>query len=123
MCLVEAEGSDELQGESPVAMAGGACAAVEWPGALTTAVGATRTAIVLPRCDRRQALDWFDELRRRFREAVAADGSATKLSVGIVAVGLPPRDLPVDEIIAAAERCLYAAQSSAGDAAKSIELY
>jgi hypothetical protein len=123
LCLVEAEGDDEVAGESIVGVAGAACAQIDRPGALTTAVGPVRTAVVLPAGDRREALEWFESLRQRFRAAVGGDGKGTKLSVGIAAVGLPPRDLPVDEIIIAAERCLYAAQSSAGDAAKSIELY
>lgn len=123
LCLVEVEQDQELEEESLLKTVGAACAQVDWTGALSTAVGGVRTAIVLPRCDRRRALDWFEELRLRFREAVGAEGQSVKLSVGIAAVGLPPRDLPVDEIITAAERCLYAAQSSAGDAAKSIELY
>ena len=68
-------------------------------------------------------MELFDELRRWFHGQLRDVPSATKLSVGIAVVGLPPRDFPIDEVVSAAERCLYAARSSAGDVAKSIELY
>lgn len=123
LCLVEAGGEQGLAGTTAAASIGAACAAVDWPGTLVAAAGPTRTALVWPRCDRRRAFELFDELRRQFHGKLDDEQSAVKLSVGIAVVGLPPRDLPVDEIVAAAERCLYASRSSAGDAAKSIELY
>jgi len=123
LCLVEAEGSEDATDASAIAIVVAACAAVDWPGALVTAVGPRCTALVLPRCERRQALDIFEELRFRFRKTLSGDAIMAKLSGGIATVGLPPRDYDVGELAASAERCLLAARSSAGDAAKSIESY
>lgn len=123
LCLLEAGAENDFAAAQASAAVGAASVAVDWPGALTSAVGPARTALVWPRCDRRRAAALFDELRTQFHAKLDDEQAATKLSVGIAVVGLPPRDFPVEEVVAAAERCLYAARSSAGDAAKSIELY
>jgi len=123
LCLIEAEGSEDATDASAIAIVGAACAAIDWPGALVTSVGPRCTALVLPRCERRQALDIFEELRFRFRKTLSGDAIMAKLSGGIATVGLPPRDYDPGELAASAERCLLAARSAAGDAAKSIESY
>jgi HD-like signal output (HDOD) protein len=82
-----------------------------------------RAALLLPGYDRRATLEPVTELRRRFPPASLLTIGRTTLSIGVVVVGVPPRDPPVAEMIAAAERCLYAAQAGLGDAVKTIELY
>jgi hypothetical protein len=100
-----------------------ACASLEWAGAQITEVGPLRTALVLPRCERRRALAFSDELRRRFRTASRKPRSIAKLGVGIATVDPPTRHFDVVRFTAAAERCLVAARSAAGDATKSIEWF
>lgn len=45
------------------------------------------------------------------------------VSIGLSSVPLPPRNLPVQEMIEAAERCLHGVQLSGGDGLKSIDIF
>ena len=96
-----------------------------------TAVVQTRDlqlAVILPDCDRRQALDISNELLARIRRlnSAAVPGNASRmvaLSVGVASIALPPRNFPATELIRGARRCLSGAQVSGGNAVKSIEIY
>lgn len=101
-----------------------ACREVDWAERRTMVLEPTQRGLLLPRCDRRRAGLLITELQRRFRSLLPqADSTAMKLSLGWATVGLPPRGFSPEELVTAARRCLQAAHASAGDAAKSIELY
>lgn len=101
-----------------------ACREVDCADRRAIALEPTQRGLLLPRCDRRRAGMLITELQRRFRSLLPeADSAAMKLSLGWATVGLPPRGFSPEELVTAARRCLQAAHSSAGDAAKSIELY
>lgn len=101
-----------------------ACRDLDWTDRRIIVLDATHRACVLPRCDRTQAGTLTGELQRRFRSLLPErDSAAMKLSLGWATVGLPPRGFSPEELVTAARRCLQAAHSAAGDAAKSIELY
>ena len=84
-------------------------------------------ALILPDCERRQAVEYGSELTHQFRCAVqGADWTdrvpEVSVSVGAATVALPPRNFPPAELYDAASRCMYASRSSGG-VVKSIEIY
>ncbi|MDZ7615359.1 MAG: HDOD domain-containing protein [Patescibacteria group bacterium] len=84
-------------------------------------------ALVLPDCERRQAVEYGSQLARQFRRAVQGTDWAGRVpegsvSVGAATVSLPPRNFPPAELYDAASRCMYASRSSGG-VVKSIEIY
>jgi HD-like signal output (HDOD) protein len=131
LCLIELKLNPESDAEPDpvwerlaVAALDVACREVDWPDRRTVVLEPTQRAVLLPRCDRRRAGRLIAELQRRFRSLLPeADSAAMKLSLGWTTVGLPPRGFSPEELVTAARRCLQAAHSAAGDAAKSIELY
>ncbi len=44
------------------------------------------------------------------------------LSVGVATVALPPKNFPAEDLLAAADRCLYGSRASGGGVVKSIEI-
>jgi GGDEF domain-containing protein len=48
---------------------------------------------------------------------------AVSISVGAATVALPPKNFPPEDLLAAAERCLYGSAASGGNVVKSIEIY
>jgi PleD family two-component response regulator len=84
-------------------------------------------AVILPDCDRRQAVDASNELVAGVRDAaslsVASCAAVATVSIGVASVALPPKNFPAAELIRAAERCLGGARLSGGNAVKSIEIY
>ena len=47
----------------------------------------------------------------------------TSLSIGAATVAMPARNFPPDDLLQAAERCLYAASAGGGNLVKSIDIY
>jgi len=47
----------------------------------------------------------------------------SQVSAGVATVGLPSKSLPVDQLVEAAERCLFASRSSGGNIVKSIDIF
>lgn len=84
-------------------------------------------ALILPDCERRQAVEYGNQLSRELRRWVR-DARWTGrvpeviVSVGAATIALPPRNFSPDDMVDAACRCVYASRSSAG-VVKSIEIY
>jgi HD-like signal output (HDOD) protein/GGDEF domain-containing protein len=106
---------------------GNECRQIEHRGAVVMQSRDMQYTVILPDCDRRQAIDVSNELVARVRDTVSssAGNSATiaTVSIGVASVVLPPKNFPAAELMRAAERCLGGARLSGGNAVKSIEIY
>jgi diguanylate cyclase (GGDEF)-like protein len=103
------------------------CRSLDHREAAVSQSGEVQFTIILPDCDRRQAVDLANELiarvQRRPHSAPATDAAVLTISIGVASVALPPKNFPAADLIRAAERCLNGAKLSGGNAAKSIEIY
>ncbi len=84
-------------------------------------------ALILPDCERRQAVEYGNQLIRQLRCWVRDAGwtgraSEVIVSVGAATIAMPPRNFSPADMVDAASRCAYASRSSAG-VVKSIEIY
>ena len=91
-------------------------------------VNPCRRVLVLPNCDRHEAIRLAEETLRLIENMVgrlAAKGTVLRYvaSAGVSNVALPPKNFPPQDLIETAERCLSAAQSSGASAVKSLEIY
>ncbi|MBI3465728.1 MAG: HDOD domain-containing protein [Planctomycetes bacterium] len=102
------------------------CRGLEHPGLMCQRVRESRFGVVLPKCDRAQAVEIGNQLRLRLRSSAvsARERSAGPLtiSIGISAVNVPPRNFAAEDLVESADRCLRGVASSGGDGLKSIEL-
>jgi len=100
------------------------CTATDWPRLRVVAMGDDGgRALILPNADRVVASRIVSEVIQRYRKLCPLDETgSTTLSTGTATVAMPARNFPADELLAAARRCLYAAQVAAGDNSKSIEI-
>jgi diguanylate cyclase (GGDEF)-like protein len=102
------------------------CRRIEHPGLMCQRVHDSRFGVVLPKCDRRQAVEIGNQLRLRLRASDIASrelgGEPLSISIGISAVNLPPRNFAAEDMIESADRCVRGVASSGGDGLKSIEL-
>jgi len=86
-------------------------------------------ALVLPDCERREAVELGNQIINKFRTTaqVAGHGGNDKrpasLGVGAATVALPPKNFPSQDLFTAADRCLYGSHASGGGVVKSIEIY
>ena len=103
------------------------CQRIDHPTAVTTRIRDARLRIILPDCDRRQAVEYGRQLVRSVREMITAGAIDSEpimtVSVGAATVALPPKNFQSQDLVEAAQRCLYGAQSCGGNSAKSIEIY
>jgi HD-like signal output (HDOD) protein/GGDEF domain-containing protein len=99
------------------------CRQSEIPGANCYELRPGRVAIVLPNCDREASLAWAHELltlvRARNVDEIEPQFS---ISLGLATVALPPRNFAPQQLLEAAQRCLFAAQRSR-NCVKSVEVY
>jgi HD-like signal output (HDOD) protein/GGDEF domain-containing protein len=116
-----------MDAERLVEALGAECRSLDHPGAAVVQSREVQFAVILPACDRRQAVDVSNELVARVRRlsaaAPGADAAVVTISIGVASVALPPKNFPAAELIRAAERCLNGAKLSGGNAVKSIEIY
>jgi HD-like signal output (HDOD) protein/GGDEF domain-containing protein len=100
------------------------CEASDLPGSACLPAGEARFAVVLPRCDRDQAVDLGDELvHGAQRGAWLAEPTPVTLSVGVATVPIVPRNFNGEQLVQAAERCLGTARLAGGNSLKSIGVY
>ncbi len=102
-----------------------ACDAIDHdPPAQCADLDEGRWMLLLIDCDRRQAVDYGQQLLRAIRLSTQPKTDARlSISVGAASVALPSANFPPKDLLTAAERCLQAALASGGDVLKSIEIY
>jgi GGDEF domain-containing protein len=86
----------------------------------------SRYAIILPHCDRPRAVSatrWLLEEIPRWAEAHTGRSIDLHCSAGVATLATPGSNYPPQQLNAAAERCLFAAQASGGRLVKSIDLW
>jgi HD-like signal output (HDOD) protein/GGDEF domain-containing protein len=103
-----------------------ACRKLEHPCAICVPHGDIAFAVILPGCDRRSAVQLGNQLIDRVRQLglgrSASGRPAVSVSAGLATVALPTKNFPPQDLIEAANRCLYGAHASGG-VLKSIEIY
>jgi HD-like signal output (HDOD) protein/GGDEF domain-containing protein len=113
--------------ERLVEQLGAQCRRIDHRGAVVVQSRDLQYAVILPDCDRRQAVDVSNELVAGVRDSasssLASPTAVASVSIGVASVALPPKNFPAAELIRAAERCLSGARLSGGNAVKSIEIY
>lgn len=96
---------------------------LDHPGLSYSPAQEARWVVLVPDCDRRQAVELGQQLVLAAQRAgELPDGGGLSLSVGAATVAALPKNFPADELLTSADRCLYAAQASGGGV-KSIEIY
>lgn len=102
-------------------------AEVDHQGAVCQQVRDARYAVVLPGCDRQEAVQLGNQLlakvRRLTLDAMQGGPPPLTISLGIASVALPPKNFFAERLSESAARCLYGAQTSGGNSLKSIEIY
>ncbi len=101
-----------------------ACREVGRAQALGLPHGESNWALILPGCDRQKAVELGNQLLMQaetFNPYAQPDEFG--LGVGVASVVLPPKNFPTEELLTAADRCLYGSMSSGGGVVKSIEIY
>jgi len=79
-------------------------------------------ALVLSGYDRQQAIELLRYVQNGVGDWVQSN-IYLSFSAGLASLAFPPKNFPVQTLIDAAERCLYAAQASGGNTIKSIDVY
>ncbi|MBN2580106.1 MAG: HDOD domain-containing protein [Pirellulales bacterium] len=120
-----ADGADGISDLMPLFES--ACRNLDHPGMHCVAYGPAGFALIFPDCERRTAVEYGGELLQAFQRLVPQDagpaGRPSRASVGAATVALPPRNFPPQDLLTAANRCLYGSQASGGGVVKSIEIY
>lgn len=96
--------------------------------ALIELIAVWQRAIVLPGCDRQDAVRVANGLIRGVERSLARSSLAGSLvqgviSAGVASVTLPSRNFVPMDLLQTAERCLTAAQASETSVVKSLEIY
>jgi HD-like signal output (HDOD) protein/GGDEF domain-containing protein len=103
------------------------CQELEHPSMRVIPSGEAGYALVLPDCDRRQAMQLGNQLIssvRRLADREKLDVEpALSIHVGAATVTLPPKNFPAHDLIESADRCLYGSRASGGNVMKSIEIF
>jgi len=104
------------------------CRGVIQPSGVCISRGHAGFALVLPDCERREAVEIGNQITERFRVSsqlvIGGDESlVVDVGIGAATVSLPPKNFPAKDLLTAADRCLYGSQTSGGGVVKSIEIY
>ena len=102
------------------------CRSLDHPWTTCLAHGEAGFALILPNCQRRLAVELGDQLLRSMyalKSAQHAGGpQAVTLSVGVATVPLPPKNFSPEDLLSAADHCLYGSRAGGGGVVKSIEI-
>ena len=102
------------------------CRGVDHPWTTCLAHGEAGFALILPNCQRRLAVELGDQLMREMHALKcsqhAGGPQSVTLSVGVATVPLPPKNFSPEDLLNAAEHCLYGSRASGGGVVKSIEI-
>jgi PleD family two-component response regulator len=83
-------------------------------------------AVLLPECDRRQAVAHGQELLLELRRIGQPNSETAEnrfsVSIGVATVPMAPKNFAPQTLIDSAARCLHAAQQSSGNTLKSIDV-
>ena len=83
--------------------------------------------LLLPGCERSAAIElgnaMIHQAHRPEGKNGSLDSSGLAVAIGVASIPLPPRNFPAQELLTAADRCLYASRSCGGGVVKSIEIY
>jgi HD-like signal output (HDOD) protein/GGDEF domain-containing protein len=113
--------------EQRVADLGQICGGCDLPGASLVQARQACFALILPDCDRGEAVAVADDIlhcvRQEPGQRPGTVGNGFSVSVGAATVPLPPKNFRVDDLIDSASRCLSTAQLSGGNTLKSIGVY
>jgi len=101
---------------------------IEVPDMICEVNNPCRRVMVLPCCDRHEAVRLAEDTIERIEKmARRLETTGTVLeyvaSAGVSSVALPPKNFPPQDLIETAQRCLSAAQSSGASVVKSLEIY
>ena len=106
---------------------GKVCGKVDHPGTICLPHTEFGYALILPGAERQQAIELGNDLMRTVHTLATAAGveqkDGLKLDVGVATVAQLPKNFPPRDLLAAADRCLYASHASGGGVVKSIEIY
>jgi HD-like signal output (HDOD) protein/GGDEF domain-containing protein len=103
--------------------------AAEHPSAVSLRIPTREAcfALILPDCDRRQAVEVGDGLLREIAGLPASEADGARagrtVGVGVATVSLPPKNFAPESLLEAASRCLFGAHACGGNGLKSIEIY
>ena len=93
---------------------------------MCTASGEAGFALILPKCERRLAVEMGDQLMQAMRRVRPGRRGGVQqpiiLGVGVATLRLPPKNFPAQELLTAAQRCLYGSRACGGGVVKSIEI-
>lgn len=103
------------------------CESLEHEGLICVQTHDAGFALILPDCDRANAVRLGNALLREVRASRGGASNSSRpamsISAGSATVSLPPRNFPAEDLVQAADRCLYGARVSGGSVLKSIEIY
>lgn len=104
-----------------------ACAGLDHPNSVLLPLGETGLAVILPDCDRRQAVELghqvLEAMRRSVAKWAAPGGMIPAVAAGVASVAMPPKNFPAPDLWNAAQRCLNGSRACGGGVVKSIEIY
>lgn len=104
-----------------------ACAGLDHPNSVLLPLGETGLAVILPDCDRRQAVvlghQVLEAMRRSVAKWAAPGGMIPAVAAGVASVAMPPKNFPAPDLWNAAQRCLNGSRACGGGVVKSIEIY
>ena len=102
------------------------CNQIEHPHSLRLQLGTHRTALVLPNCDRSDAVEIAHAILNGVRRLSLRNADVARVSlsvsIGVATAPMPPKNFAAQSLVDIANRCLHAAQAPSGNAVKSIDV-
>ncbi|MGQ9564650.1 MAG: HDOD domain-containing protein [Thermogutta sp.] len=101
------------------------CISLEHPDSTCCPYGDTGCAWILPDCERETAVLYGQQLIEAIKALPLSghSGLAVVAAVGIAYVATPAPNFPAEDLLSAAQRCLFGSLASGGGVVKSIEIY